>query len=139
MRLVIERGLNKTRFTWWCEPPEIWKLLGDLSKRLLASASAVSMIESQQTDTRKRLVKQLNERLDESHARRQKEQAESLIAHNRRCYEMELSLKATGLTCPFCNRYSKDIRFIDRGPEAASYFICKGCGRSFRPGDFQSA
>jgi transcription elongation factor Elf1 len=53
--------------------------------------------------------------------------------HNRRCQELASSLKIEGLTCPTCNYHSKDIRFVDRSPEAKSYFICGACGRSFRP------
>jgi hypothetical protein len=31
----IERGFSKVQFTWWCEPPAVWKALGEISKRLL--------------------------------------------------------------------------------------------------------
>jgi hypothetical protein len=133
--LVIERGSQKVQFAWWSEPPEVWKSVGDLSKRLLARANAASMIEALQSDTRKRLIKQLDERLTEEQAERDKEEAESLTRHNDQCHELERSLKATGLTCPFCRQLSQEIRFIDRGPNAKSYFICRNCGRSFRPGD----
>jgi hypothetical protein len=133
--LLIERGFNKVQFTWWSDPPEAWKSLGDLSKRLLASANVASMIESQQSDTRKRLIKRLNDRQTEEQDKRETAATQSLIAHNDRCHELERAMKATGLTCPFCHQRSKEIRFIDRSPSSASYFICKNCGRSFRPGD----
>jgi hypothetical protein len=137
--LLIERGSNKVQFTWWSGPPEVWKSLGDLSKRLLASANAASMIEAQQSDARKRLIKRLEERQTEEQAKRKTEEAESLIRFNDRCHELERSLKATGLTCPFCHQLSKEIRFIDRSPAGISCFICRNCGRSFRPGDLESA
>jgi hypothetical protein len=43
------------------------------------------------------------------------------------------------LTCPHCRRWTHEIRFVERGPNAAayfrcdaeSYFICRACGRSF--------
>jgi hypothetical protein len=44
--LLIERGLNKVQFNWWCEPPEVWKALGELSRRLLNKANAQWMAKS---------------------------------------------------------------------------------------------
>jgi hypothetical protein len=137
--LLIERGFNKVQFAWWSEPPVVWKSLGDLSKKLLASANAELMIEAQQSDKRKRLIERLGARLIEEQGKRETAQAESFVTHNGQCHELERSLKATGLTCPLCHQHSKEIRFIDRSPNAKSYFICKNCGRSFRPEDFASA
>jgi len=42
----------------------------------------------------------------------------------------ELATAGT-LACPRCGRRSYDFRFIDKGAEAKSYFICGLCGCSF--------
>jgi len=133
--LLIERGFSKVQFTWWCEPPEVWKTLGEVSKRLLSIADAESTVETLQPDSRKQFIKQLREELDERQARRKEENEELMMAHNLRCHELARSLRATGLTCPGCGRHSKDNRFVDKSPDSKSYFICSACGRSFRPED----
>ena len=133
--LLIERGFSKVQFTWWCEPPAVWKALGKLSKRLLGIADATSMIQILQPDSRKQLIEQLREELDEHQTRRKEESGKLIRTHNLRCHELASSLRASGLTCPGCGQHSKDNRFIDKNPDARSYFVCSACGRSFRPED----
>jgi len=135
--LLIERGFSKVQFTWWCEPPLGWKSLGEVARKVLSRTDSISALESLQTNNRKQSIKQLREKLDELHATRKKENEELIRMHNRRCQELASSLKIKGLTCPGCNYHSKDIRFVDKSPEAKSYFICNACGRSFRPEDLQ--
>ncbi|HTF24484.1 MAG TPA: hypothetical protein VK937_11295 [Candidatus Limnocylindria bacterium] len=135
--LLIERGSNMVQFTWWCGPPRVWKALGELSTRLLNRANASSMTKSLQSDTRKQLIKQLQGKLAEHRATLEEKSKELLRTHNDRCHELARSLRATGLTCPACGQHSKEIRFIDKSPDAKSYFICRLCGRSFRPEDLQ--
>jgi hypothetical protein len=134
--LLIERGFNKVQFTWWCEPPAAWQALGELSKMLLERADAASMIEAQQSDNRKRLIRQLRAKLHEAQTRLNNQLAESIRRHNVRCNELAQSLRVSGVTCPCCNVHSSGVRFVDRSPAAESYFICQACGRSFRPKDF---
>jgi len=131
--LLIERGFNKVQFTWWCEPPGVWKALGELARRLLNMANAPSMTKSLQSDTRKQMIKQLQGKLAEHRATLEEITKELVRTHNDRCQELAQSLRATGLTCPACGQHSKEIRFIDKSPDAKSYFICRLCGRSFRP------
>ncbi len=133
--LLIERGFSKVQFTWWCEPPTGWKALGEVSKRLLSISDATSALETLQPDSRKKLIKQLRGELDELQAQRKEENEELMRTHNLRCYELAKSLTAVGLTCPGCGRHSKENRFVDKSPDAQSYFICSACGRSFRPED----
>jgi hypothetical protein len=133
--LLIERGFNKVQFTWWCEPPRVWKALAKVAKALLNRADAASMVDALQSKTRKELVRQLAEELGELRAEMKKESEETMRTHNRRCHELAKTLSATGLTCPGCGWHSKDLRFIDKSPDAKSYFICGACGRSFRPED----
>ena len=133
--LLIERGLNKVQFTWWCAPPAEWKALGVLSKILLERAATASMIEAQQSNNRKRLVQQLREELVEAQAEVRYERTELLRKHNVQCHELAQLLRTAGLTCPGCGVHSSDIRFFDKSPPAKSYFICGTCGRSFRPED----
>ena len=82
------------------------------------------------------MAKRMEQLESEERAAREQKEKQLLIAYNDQCREMERSLRATGLTCPFCSNRSKEIRFIDRSPGGKSYFICKNCGRSFRPEDF---
>ena len=133
--LHIERGFSKVQFTWWCEPPPVWNALGAAAKTLLNRADAASMIGALQSKTRRQLIEQLAEELGELQAKVKKDSEELMRMHNHRCDELARSLRTTGLGCPGCGQHSKDIRFIDKGPDAKSYFICKACGRSFRPGD----
>jgi hypothetical protein len=137
--LLIERGFSKVQFTWWCEPPLGWEALGEVARKILSRTDAISALESLKTNNRKQSIKQLREEFDELHAKRKKENEELIRAHNRRCQELASSLKTKGLSCPACNYHSKDFRFVDRSPEAKSYFICSACGRSFRPDDMQPA
>jgi hypothetical protein len=133
--LLIERGFSKVQFTWWCEPPPAWNALGEVSKRLLSVADATSALETLQPESRKKLIKQLREKLEELRARRKEENEELMKAHNLRCHELARSLRAVGLTCPGCGRHSKENRFVDKSPDGKSYFICSACGRSFGPAD----
>ncbi len=133
--LHIDRGFSKVQFTWWCEPPPVWKALGEVAKTLLNRADAASMIDALQPNTRKQLMEQLEEERGELQAKTRKDSEELMRMHNHRCDELARSLKTTGLRCPGCGQRSKSIRFIDKSPDAKSYFICKACGRSFRPED----
>ena len=135
-RLLIERGSNIVQFTWWCEPPAGWQALGELAKTLLKIADVASMTEAQQSNHRKRLIQQLQSALDDQRTRLQSESEELVLTHNRRCHELAQSLSNLGLECPNCGVHSSDFRFIDKSPIAKSYFVCKACGRSFRPDDF---
>jgi len=135
--LLIERGFSKAQFTWWYEPPLVWKALGEVSKKLLSTVDATSTIEALQSNNRKELMRQLTEEFNELARLRRKETEESIRAHNRRCHEIARSLRATGLTCPNCRLHSRDIRFIDKSADGLSYFICGACGRSFQAGDLQ--
>ncbi len=131
--LLIERGSSNVQFSWWCEPPRVWEALGKVAKTLLNRADAASMVDVLQSNTRKQLIRQLAEELGELQADMKKESEELMRTHNRRCHELAKTLSATGLTCPGCGRHSNDIRFIDKSPDAKSYFICGACGRSLRP------
>lgn len=133
--LLIERGFSEVRFTWWCDPPRVWKALGEVAKTLLNRADAASMVDVLQSKTRKQLIRQLAEELGELQADMKKESEKLMKMHNRRCHELAKTLSATGLTCPGCGWHSNDIRFMDKSPDAKSYFICGACGRSFRPED----
>jgi hypothetical protein len=132
--LLIERGFNRVQFTWWCEPPGVWKALGE-SRRLLNRANAPSMTKSLQADTRKVLIKQLQGKLAEHRATLEEKSKELVRTHKDRCHELAQSLRTTGLTCPACGQHSKEMRYIDKSPDAKSHFICQLCGRSFRPED----
>jgi hypothetical protein len=135
--LLIERGSSKVQFSWWCEPPRVWKALGKVAMTLLNRADAATMADALQSETRKQLIRQLAVKLGELQADMKKESEELMRTHNRRCHELAKTLSAIGLTCPGCGRHSNDVRFIDKSPDAKSYFICGSCGRSFRAEDLQ--
>lgn len=133
--LMIECGFNMVQFTWWCEPPARWQALGELAKTLLKIADAASVTMAQQSSQRKRLMQQLQSALDDELTRQQREGEELVRTHNRRCHELAQSMRNLGLKCPNCGVHTSDFRFINKGPIAKSYFICKAGGRSFRPED----
>jgi hypothetical protein len=35
------------------------------------------------------------------------------------------------LQCPHCDRWTHELRFVDRSPHEKSFFVCQHCGRSF--------
>jgi len=133
--LLFKRGFNAVQFTWWCEPPARWQALGELAKTLLRIADVASVTAAQQSSQRKRLMQQLQTELSDERTRLQSEREELMRTHNRRCRELAQSTRNLGLKCPNCGVHTSDFRFIDKGPVAKSYFICKACGRSFRPED----
>ena len=55
------------------------------------------------------------------------------------CLNLARVLKADGLRCPHCKVLSKEMRFIDVPPPQQAHFICRSCGRSFRPEDLTRA
>jgi transposase-like protein len=89
------------------------------------------MTKSLHADTRKVLIKQLQGKLAEHRATLEEESKELVRTHNDRCHGLAQSLRTTGLTCPVCGQHSKEMRFIDKSPDAKSHFICQLCGRSF--------
>lgn len=133
--LLIERGFNRIQFKWWGEPPAAWRTLRELLSTLLDLADAASTVETLQSNKRKRLIQQLQEELEEERARLNKERMNFIKTSNSRCRELAQRLSKAGLKCPNCGLVSSDIRFIDKSPGGRSYFICKACGRSFRPED----
>jgi len=133
--LLIERGFNRIQYTWWGEPPAAWRPLRKLSNTLLGVADAASRIEHLQSNTRKRLIQQLQEQLEEEQAKLNSQTSELTKTNNKRCLELAESLSKAGLTCPNCGVLSSDIRFVDKSTAGRSYFICQACGRSFRPED----
>lgn len=95
--LLIERGPNKVQFRWWCDPPRGWQALGEVSERILNVADAASMIEALQSNTRKQMIKQLQEQLKEAQATQEEENQELIKTHNRHCRELARFLQTIGL------------------------------------------
>jgi len=133
--LLVERGFNRIQFTWWGEPPAAWQAIRELSNTLLDLADPASMIEARQSDERKRLIQQLQIELHNQQARLENEGTELIRIHNSQCHELAQTLSKAGLKCPNCGVHSANIRYFDKSPTGKSYFICKACGRSFRPED----
>lgn len=70
----------------------------------------------------------------ESEERREKSRQEAIATHaesNALAAGWAERLQAEGLTCPSCQRHTRNIRYYDKGPDQRSYFICQECGRSF--------
>jgi hypothetical protein len=63
--------------------------------------------------------------------------AEAVRRSNLKARTLTSTIDSEGLTCPHCHQHTNDIRFIDRPPDAESYFICGKCGRSFVPADLE--
>ena len=133
--LLIEVGLNRVQFSWWEEAPSGWKPLRDLSEMLLRMGDAACMIEALQSNERKQSIKHLSERLDEEQFLLREAQRMLLSENRSRGRELARRAGIVGITCPHCDQHSRDVRFIDSGADAKSYFICGRCGRSFFPGN----
>ncbi|MCE7872493.1 hypothetical protein DYH09_19230 [bacterium CPR1] len=77
----------------------------------------------------------LRERLDrEAEERREKSRQQAIAAQaesNALTARWAEQLKTGGLTCPFCQRHTRNVRYCDRRPDQRSYFICQECGCSF--------
>jgi hypothetical protein len=63
--------------------------------------------------------------------------SEDVRRSNEMASRLAAALAHEGLTCPHCHQQTREIRFTDRGPKAKSLFVCRLCGRSFRPEDLQ--
>jgi hypothetical protein len=60
-------------------------------------------------------------------------EAAAIRSWNIRIRPMLVRLAYEGLTCPHCGTQTRTVRFVDKSPDAKSYFICRSCGRSFGP------
>jgi hypothetical protein len=68
---------------------------------------------------------------------RKEEKARMLLPGNEECRRLAKQMASLGLTCPFCKHKGINFRFYDGALEFESYFICNGCGRSFRLTDIR--
>jgi len=69
-------------------------------------------------------------------AARKEAKARVLVPANEECRRLAEQMKSTGLECPFCKHNREKTRgSTTAGVESASYFLCSGCGRSFRLAD----
>lgn len=133
--LLIEGGLNRVQFRWWAQVPSGWKPLRDLSEMLLRMGDAARMIEALQSSERRQLIKHLSERLYEEQLLDDGAKGKLVSQNNSRGRKLARRVEAIGITCPGCKQHSRDVRFIDRGANVKSFFICGRCGRSFFPED----
>lgn len=76
--------------------------------------------------------------MSEDRARERHDSQQAELSRIRRHNEECRRLLHQGLTCPWCAG-TGNIRYLDKSPKKASYFICGSCGRSFRPADVQAA
>jgi uncharacterized protein YbaR (Trm112 family) len=98
---------------------EVWPLL----QEALPSASALGARVDQAAR------QEALQRHKEKTRRSEEERLRKTKAHNKACR----ALVREGIECPYCK--AEDIRYLDKSPEAKSYFICGSCGRSFGPID----
>ncbi len=79
-----------------------------------------------------RMLEQTRVASEAAEAERRRERAERIGNANAMARRLVIKLANGGhLKCPHCRRVTREARFIDRGPETESYFVCKLCGRSF--------
>jgi hypothetical protein len=136
--LLIGAGLNRVQFSWWEEAPSGWEPLRDLSKMLLHMGDAARMAETLQSSERRQIIKHLSERLLEEQHLEDEAKRKLVSENNSRGRELVGRAKITGITCPSCKQRSLDTRFIERGADAKSFFICGSCGRSFFPEEVET-
>lgn len=75
----------------------------------------------------------LCERMAREVEERQQRRMQEVAEVNQVAEDWARLLQADGLTCPKCQKKSKNFRYYDNRPDRVSYFICQECGRSFQP------
>jgi hypothetical protein len=68
-----------------------------------------------------------------AHAESQRRYRRSVDRSNRLARRLAAAMAERGVTCPHCGTRSRDMRYVDKGPGARAYFICRSCGRSCHP------
>jgi DNA-directed RNA polymerase subunit RPC12/RpoP len=58
--------------------------------------------------------------------------AEAIRVHNQAARIVAQRMAKDGLRCPHCLEFSRQMQFIERQPEAWSFFQCPSCSRTFR-------
>jgi len=70
-------------------------------------------------------------------ADRQATRLAEIATRNELATALAAELEAHGLTCPHCQRQSRDIRYVQAGPDCERYFICRACGCSFTAREYE--
>jgi hypothetical protein len=148
--LVIPRGLSRVHFRWWCDPPKGWEPLAKIAQLLKArteelSARKDAVLRNDTSGLPEHLVKEFREELElarkaigEAHKEREREEKvkhDARARQNLQCHRLAQQMKTTALRCSICGHESKDFHYVDERPDGWSYFVCRSCGKSFRPGD----
>jgi hypothetical protein len=76
-------------------------------------------------------LEQQHQKNAETRVEQERVRAEALNQSNELSRRLAIELAGGGLTCPHCRRRTREMRFVDKSPAAASYFVCGLCGRSF--------
>jgi hypothetical protein len=140
--MLIERAFPIMYFHWSCDPPKGWEPLGKVAQILIARAEELSartrlLAETDDSGPRQQLREEFSEEMSllkkailQAHAESERREKENFQAQ-RLAYQM----RTTDIKCPVCGHEAKDFRFYDKRPDGWSYFVCRSCGKSFRPGD----
>ena len=133
-KLSFGRGLRKRKFKWSGDTPTGWEALGRIKEALIRLADVQAKIDSLDWKPKIDLLNQLEQELRELRERQQRQKIEAIERNNETCRRVAEKFHDRGLTCPHCNQSTR-IRYVERGPDAVSFFICQQCARSFRASD----
>jgi len=79
-----------------------------------------------------RMLEERRVATERAEAERREARVERITRENVLARRLVIKLANGGrVRCPHCRRAAGEPRFVDRGPDAESFFICKPCGRSF--------
>jgi Zn ribbon nucleic-acid-binding protein len=97
---------------------------------------AVSGISQYRPDPK--VLKQRLEADQQVQAELNRQRSDAIRRSNAMARRLAVKRIIWGLTCPYCRKQSRLIRFMNKSPHAKSYFICP-CGRSFRSEEYDSS
>lgn len=132
-KLTVRRGLRQKSFTWCCDAPPGWEVLNRITEALIRLADVQARIDSLEWKRKIELLSELEPELRQLRERQKRQKLDSIKRNNEVCRRLAEEFQDRGLTCPRCDH--PGMRYIERGPDALSCFICRQCGRSCRSTD----
>ena len=110
-----------------CERSALAYVKGQLAERFLGEKSLIDQIDWERQHKKKALR--------EERAERQREEARAQLAANHLASrKLAVAMRRDGFQCPNCHETSKNFKYHDNRPDAASYFVCALCSQSYTPG-----
>jgi hypothetical protein len=134
-KLSFGRGLRKRELKWLSDAPRGWEALSRIKEALIRLAEVHAQIDSLDWKRKIELLSEVDAAQRELREQQRRQKLESIKRNNEACRRIADEFQDRGLTCPHCDHHT-GIRYIERGSDTISFFVCRQCGRSFRAADF---